>query len=680
MENEPKTARSGPATAALIAVALVPGLLTVYFSFQSGGYFPGAPALVAAQLASLIGLRLALARRPLEGASPALLVAAAALAVFTAWILLSSGWSGSPARAVPEYTRALAYLLALVLFGILPFSVRRLRWMVYGLAAAIVAVCVIAFVSRTAPDLVDGIGALQPYRLSYPLDYWNSLGLLAGLGVILCGHLACASREPWTIRVAGAAAVPLLTAVLYYTFSRGATWASIAGVALYVVVGRPRGLLAGALSTVPPTVVALMVVNPAEELTSRPRFAPDTIAAGHRTALVVLGSMAAAALIRALLLRVDSRLESLRLAPHLRRPVLIGAGVATVIVALTASAALHVPDVVADKYRDFNSDSDEPSVADSGSSRLVSGDDNGRRNHWEVSVAAIKRHPVQGDGAGTYELDWIREREAPQEAHDGHSLYIETLGELGLIGFAALGLCLLVVLGGFAARARGSDRALFAALLAAGVAWALAAAVDWDWEMPAVTIWLFALAGAALAREPRDPEPDVSRQSPTPALRAGHVLLRVAGVAVCVVVAILPARLAISEAHYDRSVESLRAGDCTSARSEAGAALEALDSRAAPHHVIAWCDVRAGRYAAADDELTRGLRNDPDNWALVQARAVALASAGRDPRIDTRRMMSLNPLGDVAIATSDGLSGRTPRSWRRAARRVELTMPEPGDR
>ncbi len=677
-DDEPKTARSAPAAAALIAVALVPGLLTVYFSLQSGGYFPGAPALVAAQLAGLIALRFALAKRPLEGVSPALLVAAGALAAFTAWILLSSGWSDSPARAVPEYTRALAYLLALVLFGILPFSVRRLRWMLYGLAVAIVAVCVLAFLSRTVPDLVDGIGVLQPDRLSYPLDYWNSLGLLAGLGIILCGHLACASREHWAIRIAGAAAVPLLTAVLYYTFSRGASWASLAGVAIYVVVGRPRGLLAGALSTVPPTVVALMVVNPAGQLTSRPRFAPDTLAASHRTALAVLGCMAAAAAIRALLLRVDSGLESVRLAPHLRRPVLIGAGVATVIAALAASAALHVPDVVADKYRDFNSD--EARVGDSGSSRLVSGDDNGRRNHWEVSVAAIKRHPVRGDGAGTYELDWIREREQPQEAHDGHSLYIETLGELGLVGLAALGLCLLVLLGGFAARARGNDRALFAALLAAGVAWALATAVDWDWEMPAVTIWLFAFGGAALARRARDPEPDSPRRAPSPALRVGHVLLRAAGVAVCLAVAVLPARLAVSEAHYERSVESLRAGDCAAARSEADAALRALGSRAAPHHVIAWCDVAAGRYAAAVSEIRRGLANDPDNWALVQALAVARASAGLDPREDARRMMALNPLGDVAIATSDALSGTRPRSWRRAGRRVELTMPESGDR
>ena len=667
-------ARSRPASAALIAVALVPGLLTVYFSLQSGGYFPGAPALVAAQLAGLIALRLVLARRPLEGVSPALVVAVAALAAFTGWVMLSAGWSGSPARAVPEYTRALAYLLALALFGMLPFSVRRLRWMVFGLAAGIFAVCVLAFLSRTAPDLVDGIGGLQPDRLSYPLDYWNSLGLLAGLGIVLWGHLACASREHWAIRVGGAAAVPLLTATLYYTFSRGASWAALAGVALYVVVGRPRGLLAGALSTVPPTLAALIVVNPAGNLTAKPRLAPDTIAAGHRTALAVLGCMAVAALIRAALLRLDSGLEAARLAPQLRRPVMIGAGVATVAAVLIASAALHVPDVVADKYRDFNSD--ETRVGDSGSSRLLSGDDNGRRNHWEVSVAAFKRDSLRGDGAGTYELDWAREREMPVEARDGHSLYIETLGELGLVGFAALAICLLVLLGGFAARARGKDRALFAALLAAGVTWALASGVDWNWEMPAVTIWLFALGGAALARPRRAPDAD---DAPKPAVRAGQVLLRGAGVVVCLALALLPARLAVSEAHYERAVNNLKAGDCAAARSEADAALGALGSRAAPHHVIAWCDLQDGRYDAAADEIQEGLENDPDNWAFMQVLAVAHASAGHDPRPDTERMMLLNPLSDVAIATRDALSGAKPRSWRRQGPKVEVTMPEAGD-
>ena len=255
MPSEDRTTWNAPAVAALIAAALLPALLTIYFSFQSGGYFPGAPALVAAQLALLVALRIAIGRRPLEGVSAGVLVAIVALSCFAAWVLASTEWSDSPARAVPEYVRVLAYLLALALFGSLPFSARRVRWMAYALAAGIFGVCAVAFLSRTMPDLISGIGELQPSRLSYPLDYWNTLGLLAGLGVILCGHLACASRDHWTARVAGAAAVPLLTATLYYTFSRGATWATLAGVAVYVVVGRPRGLLAGALATVPPTIV-----------------------------------------------------------------------------------------------------------------------------------------------------------------------------------------------------------------------------------------------------------------------------------------------------------------------------------------------------------------------------------------------------------------------------------------
>jgi O-antigen ligase len=147
-----------------------------------------------------------------------------------------------------------------------------------------------------------------------------------------------------------------------------------------------------------------------------------------------------------------------------------------------------------------------------------------------VSVAAFKRDPLKGDGAGTYELDWARERETPVEARDGHSLYIETLGELGLVGFAVLGICLLVILGGFAARARGRDRALFAALLAAGVTWALASGVDWNWEMPAVTIWFFALGGAALAR--KRPERGAHEALPARGARVAQVLLRGAGVAV----------------------------------------------------------------------------------------------------------------------------------------------------
>ena len=43
------------------------------------------------------------------------------------------------------------------------------------------------------------------------------------------------------------------------------------------------------------------------------------------------------------------------------------------------------------------------------------------------------------------------------------------------MGLVLLGICLLVLLGGFAAACAEHDRELFAALLAAAVAWAIAA-------------------------------------------------------------------------------------------------------------------------------------------------------------------------------------------------------------
>jgi hypothetical protein len=74
---------------------------------------------------------------------------------------------------------------------------------------------------------------------------------------------------------------------------------------------------------------------------------------------------------------------------------------------------------------------------------------------------------------------------------DAHSLYLETLAELGIVGFLAV----LALFGGVAACVR--DQAAIGAGLAA---WAVHAGVDWDWEMPALTLVAVLLAGAAIAR------------------------------------------------------------------------------------------------------------------------------------------------------------------------------------
>ena len=67
---------------------------------------------------------------------------------------------------------------------------------------------------------------------------------------------------------------------------------------------------------------------------------------------------------------------------------------------------------------------------------------------------------------------------------DGHSLYAETLAEIGLIGLSLLVATLAVPLVGGGRRARRFRYVPAAA--AAYVAWLAASAVDWHWEMVGV--------------------------------------------------------------------------------------------------------------------------------------------------------------------------------------------------
>ena len=97
------------------------------------------------------------ATRPFEGWSPALGVAAGALAAFAAWTLASAAWSDSPARALVEFDRVLLYLLR-ARAGREPGAHRRrglpavLRWV----WAAIAVACVVALLTRLLPRRLPG--------------------------------------------------------------------------------------------------------------------------------------------------------------------------------------------------------------------------------------------------------------------------------------------------------------------------------------------------------------------------------------------------------------------------------------------------------------------------------------------------------------------------------------------
>ena len=140
------------------------------------------------------------------------------------------------------------------------------------------------------------------------------------------------------------------------------------------------------------------------------------------------------------------------------------------------------------------------------SDRLRSFSGNGRDQLWSVAWGEFTERPVIGAGAGTYERAWLLEQPADLPVRDAHSLYLETLSELGLVGLVAL----LAMLGVPAAAAlRSRHTPLVPAAFGAYGAYVLHAGSDWDWELAGVTL-AAVVCGAALvvaARPEAAPRP-----------------------------------------------------------------------------------------------------------------------------------------------------------------------------
>ena len=631
----------------------------VALAFQSGGYGIRATAFAATEITVLLAVWLLLASDPLAGLKRPLVIAVVALAALSAWAALSSIWSSSPERAAPEAARAILYSATLALFGLVATTPRRTRLMVLGIAAATVGISVAALVSRTLPEIVARSPGLNLERLAYPISYWNGLGLIAAVGAVLCTHFTCHASEPVWVRRLSAAAVPLLGATVYATLSRGAALAALVGVGVYLMIARPPAWPAAAAAVAVPTLGALIAADAA----TADRFTavrPDdaTVAAGRWLALALATCALAAGALRepagrALARRREQRgpRQRRRIAVRSRWRWLAVAGVAGVVAVGLAAALVSA-----------NHD------GRSGASRLLGTGSNGRSAYWTVALRSAADHPILGEGAGTFDLAWAREREIPRlSVHDAHSLYLETLGELGPVGLALLLLALGTIALGLLRRARQAspNAALWAALLTVFLAWVVHAGLDWDWELPAVSVWVFAVGGAALAGQPETADAPLG-----PSRRA--VTLRWALVGICILAAIFSGRLALASARFDAAVEAAEAGDCPKAERRARDSLRLRD-HSAPYVVLAWCQ-RSARPEAAKRAMAQALRLDPEDWRLHYEYALVLAAAGEDPRAEMDAARALNPRGPDVVRTADAFAAGTPKSWPADARQAPFPL------
>lgn len=650
-EDAPGTPRAGGF--AVTALMLLPGALIVFMGFNAGGYFPATPAVAALVLAQVLLVRIMQSRRPFEGLAPATLVAIAALGLYALLTLVSASWSHSMSRALIEFDRAWLYLLILVLFGTVRASAQDLRWLIRGLVIGASVVCLAGLISRVLPNVLHTAPDVANERLSYPVTYWNTLGLLATIGIVLAFHLTCSLRERRLVRVLAAAVIPLLAATLFFTFSRGAIAAGVVGLVVYVLVARPSGLLSGVLATAPASAALIVIAYHANLLDTVDPTTSAAVSQGHRVALAAsICAVACAGLRLYFAIGLDPRLRGAAgraLMSRQTRLALIAGAIASVLV---LALALGVPHRVEHDWQRFISGATPHGNASDLRQRLTDPSNNGRTDLWRVALHGFSASPLHGYGAGMYQTLWDRNRPRFVYTINAHSLYLQAMAELGVPGLALLLIAIFAVLYGLGRRARGPRRSIYGALLAVGVVWALRAGVDWDWEMPVVTLGFFACAGAALS----------PRKGSGPGWVPGYNSRMILGL-LCLVTLVTPVLIIGSQGRLEDAEHALYASDCAKASSSALSSIGWLDVRPEPYEILGFCDIKRGLPRLGVAAMAQAVRRDPGSWETYYTLAIAQGAAGIDPRPAAERALRMNPLEPLTRQAVKMLGGSSPTEW-----------------
>ena len=634
----------------------------LWLAFSGGGFFAPTTAIAAMGGSVALLFWVTLEPRPFAGVTALATVAVGALAGLAAWTLLSALWSGSAGRALVEFDRALLYTLVALLASLVFTRTGARRALLWGVAVAGVVICVAGLVTRILPELWSAAPTVHPDRLSYPVGYWNALGLQSAITLIVLFHLSSSLGEHRIVRVLGAAMWPFVAATLFFTFSLGALALVPAGVLMYLFLARPRGAAGAVLAIVPATAVGLAAAYGADALSTGAATAAG-VEEGRQLAFILAGCVLAAAAIRVAAFPLDARVARLQRPPAavLRRAVAVGTA-CVVPLALIGAVATGGP-AWADKQLERFTDGDYVSSDGDGRERLSELGNNGRIPQWRAAIDAFESEPLHGTGAGTYELTWQRTRPYGYDVRDAHSLYAEVLGELGVVGLALVLLALGALLAACLRRVRGPDRPVAAAVAAVLAVWMVHAGIDWHWEMPVVTLPVLALAAAMSGRAPAA----ATRPSPD---RFPRILIGLG----CLALALTPALVWQSTRHVQAADRAFERHDCATSMSEALAAIDTLDAQAEPFTLLGYCDLRLGRLESGEGAMLAAVDRDPENWETHYGLALAQALRGRDPRAAARRARELNPESEMARDLVRRFATDDPQTWRRRAAGARLPV------
>jgi len=623
------------------------GLIS-YLGLEGGGYDPLVHDQVGIAVWWILLAAVAVGAIPRQRLGRLGWCAVGLLGAFAVWTALSLGWTESSEKTFADLARVATYLGAFVLatFARGPRGAAR---MAGAVATAIVLVVGIALLSRLHPAWFPEARQTQRFleigreRLSYPLNYWNALAALIAIGLPLL-LAAATNAKPIVLRALAAAAMPALMLTALFTLSRAPIAAIFLVFAVFLAFSSDRlPKLLTLLVTGAGGVLLIAATSGRDEL--RDGLAtPVAHQQGDEMLLLTIAVCVVVGLVQAAIsvaLTRDMRPGWTRVTRRQSQTAVVAGAIAVAI----GLIAFNAPGKVSNAWEEFKL----AEVPGDGTERLGKASGESRYQFWSSTVREMQSEPLTGTGSGTFEYWWTRDGDTGDVVRDAHSLYMQTLGELGIVGLTLLlAFVLTVLIGGglMAVRAGPLERPYLAAALAGCVAFFATAVFDWMWQMPVLTVAMLLLASILVGGGGEGEEGEESgRHSPFPVpARVGFAL---AALAAIVAIAIPLASTALVRQSQAEASE----GDAAAALSAARSAQNAQPGAASPRLQQALLLETAGDLTAASAAAHAATEREATNWRLWLVLSRIEAERGQvDAAIRYyRKARSLNPYSSLFV-------------------------------
>ena len=597
-------------------------------SYANGGFAPTTRSYAGIAAWWLFGVGAAVGVASARAGIHRLAIASVVLfAAFSVWILISINWAADAERAFVQFNQVALYVavlaIAILLARLVPASV-----LVGGVALALAAVATVALVSRCFPStfgLQSGFDILQALRnrLSFPLGYWNGLGIQVALAYPLLLSIMASRRS----RVASALAalpLPILAAVMYLTSSRGAFVAAAIGIVAFLLLTPRRWPALTAVAVAGAAgAAAVAVLVPKKALVAGDVDTALGVHQGHHAALWIGVACVVTALVWAGLTELGNRLPL--------PPRRVGQATAAALVALVVVAIVLAHPIA--KFDAFKSK--PPTQGTDTLTHLLNSSGSGRWQFWGAAISEFRAHPLNGGGAGSWQAWWLQHGSLNVFSAFAHSLYLEAMGELGIVGLLLILGAVLTAVVGAVRSALVLESGEIAAAAACGIAFFVAAAYDWVWQLAGIAIVGVGMLGFALGALPS-----------TRARVWGRSDVLRPVLALAAVAAIIPQFVVLAAgSHLRNSQSAFAAGDAAKARSEALSAKAIQPWAASPYLQLGFVAEAQGNFDVAAQWLDKAIsrsRRDYSLW-VIAARINAERGDARAARRDLAMVRELNP-------------------------------------